>query len=173
MVGDSLPSVAYFSMEIGPEPAVPTYAGGLGVLASDILRAAADLCVPMVGMTFLHRQGYFRQQLDTDGQQVEEPALWTPEDHLEEMRPRIAIPIEDRPVHNRAWRYQVTRHAGDHVPVYLLDTALPENDAEAQTLTDHLYGGDECYRLAQEVVLDLGGVAMLRALGHATWVSVT
>ena len=153
-------------MEVGLDPAMPTYSGGLGMLAGDTLRAAADLAIPMVGVTLLHRKGYFRQHLDAWGNQSESPADWSPEEFLEPLPARAAVTIEGRTVQIRAWRY-ILHGVSDHtVPVYLLDTALPENSSWDQTLTDNLYGGDDHYRLCQEVVLGLGGVAMLRALGH-------
>ena len=161
-----LPTVAFFSMEVAVDPDMPTYSGGLGILAGDALRAAADLGIPMVGVTLLHRQGYFRQRLDARGNQSEEPYPWHPERVLEPMPPRVSLSIEDRPVGVRSWRYTVNGVSGHTVPVYLLDTALPENTSWDQTLTDHLYGGDERYRLCQEAILGLAGVAMLRALGH-------
>jgi starch phosphorylase len=160
------PAIAYFSMEVGLDPAMPTYAGGLGVLAGDTLRAAADLGVPMVGVTLLHRKGFFRQHLDAQGNQSESPSVWYPEEFLEAMEPRICVTISGRAVQVRAWRYLVRGVSGHTVPVYLLDTALPENSPWDQALTDHLYHGGDDYRLCQEVVLGLGGVAMLRALGH-------
>ena len=158
--------VAYFSMEIGLEPEMPTYSGGLGVLAGDIVRAAADLSIPMIGMTLLHRKGYFFQKIDEMGRQSEKPFLWQPEKFLEPMEPRARIEIEGRPVQIRAWRYVVEGVAGHRVPVFLLDTDLPENDEYARTLTDHLYGGDDRYRLCQESLLGQGGLAMLRTLGY-------
>jgi starch phosphorylase len=161
-------AVAYFSMEVGLSPAIPTYAGGLGVLAGDTLRAAADLGVPMVGVTLLHRKGFFRQHLDASGNQSESPSIWYPEELLEPMEPRISVAICDREVQVRAWRYLVHGVTGHSVPVYFLDTALPENSPWDQSITDHLYHGGDEYRLCQEVVLGLGGVAMLRALGHGT-----
>lgn len=160
------PPIAYFSMEVGLDPAMPTYSGGLGVLAGDTLRAAADLGVPMVGVTLLHRKGFFRQHLDARGVQTESPSIWYPEEFLEPLEPRVSVRIEGREVQVRAWRYVVQGVSGHSLPVYFLDTALPENTAWDQTLTDHLYTGDDHYRLCQEVVLGLGGVAMLRALGH-------
>ena len=160
------PAVAYFSMEVGLDPEIHTYSGGLGILAGDSLRAAADLGVPMVGVTLLHRQGYFRQQLDDQGNQTESPDEWGPADHLEPLEPRVAVNIEGHPVKVRAWRKNVSGVAGHVVPVHFLDTALPENEPNHQALTDHLYGGDSRYRLCQEAVLGLGGVAMLRALGY-------
>lgn len=160
------PRVAYFSMEVGIDPGMPTYSGGLGVLAGDTLRAAADLAVPMVGITLLHRKGYFRQYLDARGNQRENPVAWAPKNFLQAMKPHVAVNIEGRRVSIRAWRYLVQGVSGFIVPVYFLDTALPENSPEDQVITDHLYGGDERYRLCQEVVLGMGGVVMLRALKY-------
>lgn len=159
--------VAYFTMEVGLEPAMPTYGGGLGVLAGDTLRAAADLGVPMLGVSLLHRKGYFRQQLDARGNQSEGPHDWSPAQFLEPLEPRVTVHVEGRPVQIRAWRYLVRGTSGHIVPVYLLDTALEPNTPWDQALTDHLYGGDPRYRLCQEVILGMGGVSMLRALGHA------
>lgn len=161
------PVVAYFSMEIGLEPSMPTYAGGLGVLAGDTIRSAADLEVPMVAMTLLHRHGYFYQRVDNEGRQREEPVAWTVEDFLEPLKPRVTVEIEGRPVQIRAWEYRVKGVSGFDVPVFLLDTDMPENSAGDRKLTDDLYGGDRSYRLGQEAVLGLGGVKMLRALGYA------
>ncbi len=153
-------------MEVGLETAIPTYSGGLGVLAGDTLRAAADLGVPMVAVTLLYRKGYFRQRLDGDGQQKEQPSRWRPEAFLQPLEPRVAVTMEGRQVWLRAWQYSVRGFSGHTIPVYFLDADLPENDARDRRLTDHLYGGDERYRLAQETVLGIGGVLMLRALGH-------
>lgn len=158
--------VAYFSMEIAMEPSIPTYAGGLGILAGDMLRAAADLDVPLVGVTLLHRKGYFQQKLDGQGWQSEQPAEWNPEDLLELMKPVITVKVEGRDVHVRAWRHLMGGGDADLVPVYLLDTRMPENSEWDQTLTDSLYGGDLHYRLCQEVVLGMGGVEILPKLGH-------
>ncbi len=160
------PLVAYFSMEIVLRPEIPTYSGGLGVLAGDTIRAAADLRVPMVGVSLLHRKGYFRQKLDASGWQTEEPVEWPIAEHLEEMAPRAMVTIEGRPVQIRAWKYKVPGLDDFYVPVYLLDTDLPENSEWDRRLTDRLYGGDAAYRLCQEAVLGLGGVRMLRALGY-------
>ena len=159
-------TVAYFSMEIGLDPAMPTYSGGLGVLAGDTIRSAADLRVPMVAVTLLHRKGYFHQRLDASGWQREEPAEWIVEDFLKEMLPRTSVTIEGRIVHLRAWRYEVNGISGFKVPVYFLDTDLPENSEWDRTFTHFLYGGDQHYRLCQEVILGIGGVRILRALGY-------
>ena len=159
-------TVAYFSMEIGLEQAIPTYSGGLGVLAGDTLRSAADMRLPVVAITLAHRQGYFHQHLAADGTQTETPSPWDPADRLPAVEHTVSVTIEGRPVRVRAWRYEV-RGVGDHVvPVFLLDTRLPENDPYDQTLTDTLYGGDTRYRLCQEVVLGMGGAALLEAMGY-------
>ena len=159
-------AVAYFSMEIALDPNIPTYSGGLGVLAGDTLRSFADLGVPVVAVTLLYRKGYFRQQLDGAGNQSEQPVRWDPAQMLEEMPGRTQVTVEGRPVSVRAWQYTVQGITGEIVPVYLLDTDLPENSPQDRTLTDHLYGGDDRYRLAQEIVLGFGGLDMLRKLGH-------
>ncbi|MFH1169423.1 MAG: alpha-glucan family phosphorylase [Chloroflexota bacterium] len=159
------PTIAYLSMELALDPGMPTYSGGLGILAGDTMRAAADLGLPMVGVTLLHRKGYFRQHLDERGNQSESDYDWQPEELLEPLAPRVLLSLSGRWVHVQAWRYLVRGISGT-VPVYFLDTALPENDPVDQGLTDHLYGGDSRYRLYQSAVLGLGGIAMLRALGH-------
>ena len=158
--------VAYFSMEAALHPAMPTYSGGLGILAGDTLRSAADLGVPMVAVSLLHRKGYFRQSLDEFGRQHENSAQWVPEQFLEPMKPVISVAIGGRTVRIKAWRYLVEGVTGHVVPVYLLDTSLPENSAWDRTLTDHLYGGDHLYRLCQEAILGIGGVILLPKLGH-------
>ncbi|MGD8866897.1 MAG: alpha-glucan family phosphorylase [Gemmatimonadales bacterium] len=160
------PAVAYFSMEIALEPHIPTYAGGLGVLAGDILCSAADLEVPMAAVTLLHRKGYFQQRLDASGRQSEESDAWSPERKLELLPIVVTVQIEGRKVRIRPWLYKVSGLNGHKVPVFLLDTALPENSPADRALTDSLYGGDACYRLRQETVLGLGGVAVLRKLGY-------
>lgn len=160
--------VAYFSMEIALESSIPTYAGGLGVLAGDTLRAAADLGLPLVGVTLLHRRGYFHQRVDSLGRQSEEPVSWPVDDFLEPMEPRVTVQLEGRPVQIRAWRFRITGTGGHVVPVYLLDSDVKENTPQDRALTDVLYGGDDAYRLRQEAVLGLVGIRMLRALGYRT-----
>jgi glycogen phosphorylase len=160
-------SIAYFSMEIGLESGMPTYSGGLGVLAGDTIRAAADLKIPLIGVTLVHRKGYFDQKLGADGSQREEPANWALEDFLTEMPARATVNIEGRRVKLRSWKYEAHGTGEFDVPVFFLDTDLPENAEWDRSLTNFLYGGDQRYRLAQEVVLGMGGVRMLRALGYA------
>lgn len=158
--------VAYFSMEIAVTPAMPTYSGGLGVLAGDTLRAAADMGLNMVAVTLAHRKGYFRQHLDADGVQTEEPQPWSPENTLDGETPIVRLVIEDRTVAIRAWRYDLTGVTGHIVPIYFLDTDLEENDPADRVLTDTLYGGTGDTRLRQEAVLGMGGARILDALGY-------
>ena len=157
-------TIAYFSMEIALDPAMPTYSGGLGVLAGDTIRSAADLKLPMVAVTLLHRKGYFRQKLDENGWQTEEPADWKVEELLQEAG-RLSVTIEGRQVQLRAWKYEIKGVSDSIVPVFLLDAQLPENSDWDRTLTDTLYGGDAHYRFCQEIILGIGGVRLLRALG--------
>jgi glycogen phosphorylase len=158
--------VAYFSMEIALENAMPSYSGGLGVLAGDTVRAAADIKLPMVAVSLLYRKGYFTQRLAEDGTQTEEPAVWRVEDFLREEAVRVSVPLENRRVELRAWRYDVKGVRGFEVPVYFLDADLPDNQESDRGLTGSLYGGDAYYRLCQEVLLGVGGVRILRALGY-------
>lgn len=161
------PAVAYFSMEIALHPKMPTYSGGLGMLAGDTVRAAADLGVPMIAVTLLHRQGYFEQYFDKSGWQQEAAAAWHVEDYVRERPERVAVHIEGRQVQLRAWEFRVVGNGGHEIPVLLLDTDLEENAEWDRTLTDTLYGGDGHYRLCQEVLLGIGGVRMLRLLGYS------
>lgn len=163
----SLPKVAYFSMEIAIRNVMPTYSGGLGVLAGDTIRAAADLRVPMVAVTLLHRKGYFRQRLDQKGTQKEEAVEWPVEEYLEGSTIRAAVTIEGRTVYIRPWRYDMVGEGGFRVPVFFLDTFLPENDERDRNLTDFLYGGDERYRFCQEIILGPGGFRVLKNLGYS------
>jgi starch phosphorylase len=159
-------TIAYFSMEIALGDEIPTFSGGLGVLAGDFLRSSADLGLPVVGVTLVYHQGFFRQTLDEDGRQVENPVRWRLADHLERLDPRVEVVIRGRPVVVGVWRRVLSGVGGSTVPVYFLDTLLPENDPTDQAVTDRLYTGVQVERLAQEAVLGLAGPAMLRALGH-------
>jgi len=159
--------VAYFSMEIALENAMPSYSGGLGVLAGDTIRAAADLRLPMVAVSLLYRRGFFSQHLSEDGMQTEEPVVWNVEDFLKEESARVTVPLENRRVELRSWRYDVKGVRGFVVPVYFLDADLPSNVEWDRNLTGGLYGGDSYYRLCQEVLLGIGGVRMLRELGYS------
>jgi starch phosphorylase len=158
--------VAYFSMEIALQNAMPSYSGGLGILAGDTVRAAADIRLPMVAVSLLYRKGYFSQRLAEDGTQTEESVQWRVEDFLTEEDARVTVPLEGRRIELRAWRYTVKGVRGFEVPVYFLDADLPTNAEADRNLTGSLYGGDAYYRLCQEVLLGIGGVRMLRALDY-------
>jgi len=159
------PRIAYFSMEIALQDEVPTYSGGLGVLAGDTLRSAVDLELPVVGVCLVSRAGYFRQEIDASGRQVEQPDAWEPRNWAEPTEAKIAVLIEGREVWVRSWLYVVQGHLGGRQPVILLDTDLDKNQADDRRLTHYSYGGDEIYRIKQEMVLAIGGVRMLNALG--------
>ncbi len=154
--------VAYFSMEIAIDQRMPTYSGGLGVLAGDVIRSFADMSVPAVGVTLICNKGYFFQQVDSEGNQIEVPAEWRAEDFMQKMEPKIKVPMGGREVVVQCWRYEVK----ESIPVFFLDTDIEENSDEDREITAYLYGKDLRYRLMQEVVLGIGGVRMLSALGY-------
>jgi starch phosphorylase len=158
--------VAYFSMEIAINPEMNTYSGGLGVLAGDTLRAAADMGLPLVAVTLAHRQGYFRQHLAESGQQTEEAQPWDVALYTEAEEPRVIVEVEGRSVTVRALRHSIEGVTGRKIAVFLLDTDLEENHPSDRTLTDRLYGGDGDYRLRQEAILGMGGARILTALGY-------
>jgi len=158
------PRIAYFSMEIALAADIPTYTGGLGVLAGDTLRSAADLQIPLIGVTLASRKGYFRQEIDAEGRQIEHPDDWEPAQRCRPLQAKVAVTIEGREVWVRAWLYMLESHLERRLPVILLDTDLPENAAQDREITHYLYGGDRRYRLIQETVLGVGGVRMLQAL---------
>lgn len=158
--------IAYFSMEVAIDPGIPTYSGGLGILAGDTLRSCADLKIPVVGVSLLYWKGYFEQTLDQWGNQHEQPVTWDPNSLLRPLPTTVQVTIERRTVAIQAWQYDVRGITGYTVPLLLLDTSRPENAQQSRELSFWLYGGDDRYRLAQELVLGIGGVRMLEALGY-------
>ncbi|MGB9093417.1 MAG: alpha-glucan family phosphorylase [Gallionella sp.] len=159
------PRVAYFSMEIALRNEIPTYAGGLGILAGDTMRSATDLGLQMVGVSLVSRAGYFRQEIDSQGRQIEHEATWDPKQWAKPLDAKIAMPIDGRVVWIGAWLYVLEGSMGGRQPVLLLDTDLNENSKEDREITHYLYGGDNTYRLKQEIVLGVGGVRLLQAIG--------
>jgi glycogen phosphorylase len=160
------PRVAYFSMEIALANDIPTYSGGLGVLAGDTVRTAVDLTLPMVAVTLVSRMGHFRQEIDADGRQIEHPDPWEPAAVATRLDAMVAVTIEGRQVWIGGWFYELTAYKeGSRQPVILLDTDIDQNNAEDRQLTHYLYGGDNAYRFKQEMVLGIGGMLMLQALG--------
>jgi starch phosphorylase len=157
--------IAYFTMEIALRPEIHTYAGGLGVLAGDTARSAADLELPMVFVSLVSRAGYARQAIDASGRQLTRPNPWEPDKFTDRLEAMVAVQIEGREVWIRPWLYRLICPLGHCVPVLLLDTDLDQNSPADRRITDSLYGGDQTYRLKQEIVLGIGGARMLQALG--------
>jgi starch phosphorylase len=157
--------IAYFSMEIALRSEMHTYSGGLGVLAGDTVRSAADLQLPMVFVTLASRQGYLWQEIGPDGRQIDHADPWEPEDWATPLPDVMAATIEGRNVWVRPWLYEWNSARGNKVPVILLDTHIDQNDLHDRGITHRLYGGDEIYRLKQEIVLGIGGEQVLRSLG--------
>jgi len=158
--------IAYFSMEIGIDSRIPTYSGGLGVLAADTIRSCADLSVPTVAVTLLYKKGYFHQKIDMQGNQQESPDEWSPSDFLKLLPNKVSAKIENRTLFIQAWEYQVKGVSGYSVPVIFLDTDIQENNVSDRSLTHYLYGQDQKYRLSQEIILGIGGLRMLKELGY-------
>ena len=158
--------VAYFSMEVAINSKIPTYSGGLGILAGDSLKSFASLCVPAIGITLLYRKGYFDQTFDESGLQKESPVDWEPNKFLKNLDKKIYVNIEGRDVTIQGWKYNVVGSTGYIIPLIFLDTDLEENSEYDRSLTDYLYGGDQRYRFAQEIVLGIGGILMLEKLGY-------
>lgn len=159
--------IAYFSMEVALHSEIPTYSGGLGVLAGDTVRSAADLEMPLVVVSLVSRAGYFRQTIDDTGRQLEEPDPWNPGQWASPLNAKIALNIEGRPVWVGGWLYILQGHMNGRQPVILLDTDQEENSDEDRQLTHYLYGDGESYRLKQEIVLGIGGILMLQACGFS------
>ncbi|KKK78998.1 hypothetical protein LCGC14_2837930, partial [marine sediment metagenome] len=159
------PKIAYFSMEIGVLNEAKTYSGGLGVLAGDTIRSAADLKLPIVAVTLVMKKGFFTQELTDDGTQVEKSAEWDPSKFMTLLPEKSHIHLDGRKVLVQAWLYIQKSLTEGQVPMLFLDTDVEGNDPEDRTITDRLYGGDDRYRLKQEAVLGMGGVRMLRELG--------
>jgi len=157
--------IAYFSMEIGLSNEIPTYSGGLGVLAGDTIRSSADLKLPLVAITLVSKKGYFRQEITQDGWQIEHPQEWNPAQFMKLLPVETTVQIQNRNVKIKAWLYELQSITGGVVPVLFLDTDVEGNPPEDREITFFLYGGDERYRLKQEIVLGIGGLRMLDALG--------
>ncbi|MEK6652585.1 MAG: alpha-glucan family phosphorylase [Nitrospirota bacterium] len=159
------PKIAYFSMEIGLANDIPTYSGGLGVLAGDTIKSGADLKLPMVAVTLLSKKGYFTQEIDERGRQSELPTIWEPSNYMALLPSKVYVQIEGRDVAIQAWLYVVKSLTGGNIPVFFLDADIQGNSPDDRELTSHLYGGDLSYRLKQEIILGIGGVKMLHELG--------
>tara|TARA_R110002153_G_scaffold268550_1_gene433390 strand:- start:878 stop:2566 length:1689 start_codon:yes stop_codon:yes gene_type:complete len=161
---NNMPRVAYFSMEIAFHEAIPTYSGGLGVLAGDAMFSAADLELPIVAVTLASHEGYFHQSLDGDGRQQESAENWNIAEYARSLDAKVCVHLEGEKVWVGAWLYELKGHMNGCIPIILLDTDLMENSEPNKALTNRLYGGDERYRLKQEAILGIGGERMLQAL---------
>tara|TARA_B100000902_G_scaffold34549_1_gene41549 strand:+ start:6825 stop:8438 length:1614 start_codon:yes stop_codon:yes gene_type:complete len=153
--------VAYLSAEVGFESRLHTYSGGLGVLAGDHIKSAADAEINLVGCTLLYRKGYARQHVDSDGIQTETFDEIDPNDFLTDTGIEIELELDGKILHSKIWEYKIK-----NIPTYFLDTRHPSNSAEHSALGDRLYGGDDSTRIRQEYLLGVGGVRALLALGH-------
>jgi len=151
-------------MEIGLANEIPTYSGGLGILAGDTIKSSADLKLPLVAVTLLNRRGYFRQEITNEGNQINHPVEWEPSKIMELLPKEVKVQIQKREVSIGAWLYNVQSLTGGVVPVLFLDTDVEGNHPEDKEITSFLYGGDERSRLRQEIVLGIGGARMLNAL---------
>jgi len=159
------PKIAYFSMEIGIQNDIPTYSGGLGVLAGDTIKSGADLKLPMIAVTLISKKGYFRQELDRKGKQIAHPVFWDPSMYMALLPTKVTVQIEGRDVALQAWQYNVKSLTSGVVPIFFLDTDVEGNTPEDREITSYLYGDGLAYRLKQEIVLGIGGVRMLHELG--------
>jgi starch phosphorylase len=156
--------VAYFSMEIGINSDMPTYSGGLGVLAGDVVRSSADLRIPLVAVSLVSKKGYLKQKITLDGRQIEYPEEWEPSNFMKLLPQTASVNISGKEVKIGAWLYEQESLTGGTIPVLFLTTDIEGNTPDDRQITDYLYGGDEVYRLKQEIVLGIGGVRILDAL---------
>ncbi len=157
--------IAYFSMEIGLINEIPTYSGGLGVLAGDVIRSSADLKIPLVAVSLISHKGYLKQEIIQGGKQIEHPAEWAPSKYMSELTTQTVVKIRGREVKIKAWLYDHQSPTGGLLSILFLDTDIDGNMPEDREITSFLYGGDERYRLKQEIVLGIGGVRILEASG--------
>ncbi len=159
------PRVGYFSMEIALKSEIPTYSGGLGVLAGDTIRSCADLGIPLVAVTLVSRKGFLKQKITPDGSQLEFPDDWEPSAHLDLLPNQVDVEIAGRTVHVKTWIYDYQSVTGGVVPVLFLDSDVEGNTSDDKEITSSLYGGDDEYRLKQEMILGIGGFKMLKSVG--------
>jgi len=156
--------IGYFSMEVGIKNEIPTYSGGLGILAGDSAKAAADLGIDMSVFTLLYNKGNYEQALTKDGWQTERDVIWKPEEHLEKLNETVQIELEGKPVYLNIWEYDVIGKKGT-VPVYFLDSNNEKNPDYIRRITDHIYTPDVHTRIFQEAILGIGGLRASQALG--------
>ncbi len=158
------PRIAYFSMEIALKSNIPTYSGGLGVLAGDTIRSSADLKIPLIAVTLVSKKGYLKQKITEDGRQIELPDEWNPSMYMSLIPQSVIVPIGGKNVKVNAWVYDHESVTGAIVPILFLDTDVQDNSSEDRELTSYLYGGNDEYRLKQEMILGIGGYRILHAM---------
>ena len=158
--------IAYFSAEIGISSNLPTYSGGLGVLAGDHIKSAADLGINMIAISLLYKEGYFKQIIDQEGKQKEVYPKFIPEPLLTQLDQIFSIDLNGEEIYIKASIYNHTSINGNKIPIYFLDTDIPENDSETREITLRLYSGDNKHRIFQEAVLGFGGMKLLDVLGE-------
>ena len=159
-------TVAYFSAEIGISPSVHTYSGGLGILAGDHIKSAADLGVNMVAVTLMYKEGYFKQRMDEEGNQTEVYPRFEPDPLLDKLPDSVTLPLRGSDVHIEVWKYTFTGIKGNSIEIYFLDTDTPQNTEEDRSITLRLYAGGKDHRVLQEAILGFGGIRVLRQLGY-------
>ncbi|MFQ6604437.1 MAG: alpha-glucan family phosphorylase [Fidelibacterota bacterium] len=159
-------NIAYFSAEIGISSSLPTYSGGLGVLAGDHIKAAADEKLPMCAITLLYKEGYFKQRLDEEGNQSETYPRFDPEPYLKKLPNKFTLPLRNRQVWIQAYQYDYKGIDGHIIPIFFLDTELEENFEDDKIITLRLYSGDKDHRILQEAILGFGGIRFLESMGY-------
>jgi starch phosphorylase len=158
--------IAYFSMEIALESILPIYSGGLGILAGDALRSAADMGIPMIAVTLVYDAGYFYQQIGPNGEQIEKEMKWDFSDDFERLEQQVILELQDKSIKVEAWKYEIIGRNGHKIPVILLDTDLKLNEPWQRKLTHMLYDANPFQRIAQEMILGICGFRMLEKLGY-------
>ena len=156
--------IAYFSAEIGISSSIPTYSGGLGVLAGDHIKAAGDAGISMCAITLLYKEGYFQQRLDEEGVQTETYPRFDPDPLIKQMDLNFSIQLRNRKVFIQVFKFEYVADSGDRVPIFFLDTDTDKNIDEDRFITHRLYSGDKDHRILQESVLGFGGIKLLQKL---------
>ena len=158
--------IAYFSAEIGISSSLPTYSGGLGVLAGDHIKAAADLGLDMCAITLLYREGYFKQRINGEGVQIETYPRFDPHPLLKKLDVKFTLRLRDRDVWIQAYQFDYLGNEGKIIPIYFLDTDFKDNFPDDRNLSLRLYSGDKDHRILQEAILGFGGTELLLSLIH-------
>ena len=158
--------IAYFSAEIGISSSLPTYSGGLGVLAGDHIKASGDIGLNMCAITLLYREGYFKQRIDEDGIQTETYPRFDPHPSLKKLDVKFTLRLRERNVWVQAYQFDYVGHGGHTIPLYFLDTDVEENFDDDRNITLRLYSGDKDHRILQEAILGFGGTKLLEELVH-------